>query len=63
MLTPPCFFRTGQQSGVNALVVEAKNDEAKRFYERFGFIAIGGRPATLYLPLATGLRALLSAQD
>lgn len=46
----------GQQTGVYALVVDAKDDEAKRFYERFGFIAITDRPMTLYLPLATGLQ-------
>lgn len=48
----------GQQSGVYALVVEAKDDEATRFYERYGFIAITDRPMTLYLPLSTGLKAL-----
>jgi GNAT superfamily N-acetyltransferase len=50
----------GQQSGVYALVVNAKDDEAKRFYERCGFIAITGKPMTLYLPLETGLKALQS---
>lgn len=45
----------GQQSGVYALVVDAKNEEAKRFYERFGFVAIAGYPQVLYLPLETAL--------
>lgn len=48
----------GQQSGVYALVVDAKDDAAKRFYQRFGFIAITDRPMTLWLPLETGLKAL-----
>ncbi|MDR3415599.1 MAG: GNAT family N-acetyltransferase [Nevskia sp.] len=52
----------GQQSGVYALLVDAKNDTAKRFYERFGFTAIVGHPMTLYLPLETGLKALQMAQ-
>lgn len=52
----------GQQSGVYALVVDAKDDEAKRFYERYGFAAIADRPMTLYLPLETGLKALQAAQ-
>lgn len=52
----------GQQSGVYALLVDAKNETAKRFYERFGFAAIGGHPMTLYLPLETGLKALQMAQ-
>ena len=51
----------GQQSGVYALVVDAKNEATKRFYERFGFATIVGRPMTLYLPLETGLKALQAA--
>lgn len=52
----------GQQSGVYALLVAAKNAEAKRFYERFGFVAIAGQALMLYLPLDTGLKALQAAQ-
>ena len=48
----------GQQSGVYAQLVDAKNEASKRFYERCGFVAIDGRPLTLYLPLETALRAL-----
>ncbi len=52
----------GQQSGVYALVVDAKDDEAKRFYLGHGFKPIVGRPLTLYLPLETGLKAVQAAQ-
>jgi GNAT superfamily N-acetyltransferase len=48
----------GQQSGVYALVVDAKDEDAKRFYQRYGFAAIVDRPMTLYLSLATGLQSL-----
>jgi GNAT superfamily N-acetyltransferase len=48
----------GRQTGVYALLVDAKNDEAKRFYQRFGFTEITDRPMTLYLPLATAIQAL-----
>lgn len=48
----------GQQSGVYALLVDAKNDAARRFYERFGFVAIVGHPLTLYLALETAIKAL-----
>jgi len=51
------------QSGVYALVVDGKNEAAKRFYERFGFREIPNRPMTLYLPLATGLKAVQAAQE
>lgn len=46
----------GAQSGVYALVVDAKNDAAKRFYERFGFREIKSAPMRLYLPLATAMK-------
>lgn len=52
----------GQRSGVYALLVDAKTEAAKRFYERFGFVAIGGHPLTLYLPLDTGLKVFQVAQ-
>lgn len=52
----------GRQSGVYALLVDAKDEAAKRFYGRFGFVAVAGHPLTLYLPLETGLRALQAAQ-
>lgn len=48
----------GQQSGVYALLVDAKSEGAKRFYERFGFVGIAERPMTLYLPLETALASL-----
>ena len=48
----------GQQSGVYALLVEAKNEAAERFYKRFGFRAVEGHAMALYLPLATTLHAL-----
>jgi GNAT superfamily N-acetyltransferase len=53
----------GQQSGVYALLVEAKNEAARRFYERFGFVAIAEHPMTLYLPLETALKAVQRALD
>lgn len=37
--------------GAYALVVDAKNDKAKVFYQHFGFLACQDSPLTLYLPL------------
>ncbi|HWK70766.1 MAG TPA: GNAT family N-acetyltransferase [Burkholderiaceae bacterium] len=48
----------GQQTGVFALVVDAKHDKAKSFYIRYGFTVIEQHPLTLYLPLATALKTL-----
>ena len=38
-----------------ALVVDAKDDAALRFYQHFGFVLLGGEAARLVLPVATAL--------
>jgi ribosomal protein S18 acetylase RimI-like enzyme len=43
-----------------ALVVDAKDDAAVRFYERHLFQRFISRPMSLFLPLSTALRALQS---
>lgn len=40
------------------LLVDAKSDSAVRFYERYGFRSIAGKPRTLFLPLATAQKTL-----
>lgn len=47
------------QVGVYGLVVDAKDDAAKAFYERFGFTEIASQPLRLFLPMATALDAFL----
>ena len=37
--------------GAYALLVDAKDEKAKSFYERYGFIPCMDAPMTLYLPL------------
>jgi len=37
--------------GAFAVVVDAKDDSAKKFYEKFGFIALTNDPMSLYLPI------------
>lgn len=44
---------------VYTLLVDAKNDQAVAFYQRFGFQQVVDRPRTLFLPLATAEKALL----
>lgn len=39
--------------GVYALLVDAKNDSAKNFYLKYGFISLIDEPMTLFLPLAS----------
>ena len=40
------------------LLVDAKNDQAVAFYQRFGFQTLGSQPRTLFLPLATARKIL-----
>lgn len=44
---------------VYTLLVDAKNDPAVAFYQRFGFLTLASQPRTLFLPLATAEKALL----
>ncbi|MCK4507374.1 MAG: GNAT family N-acetyltransferase [Desulfuromonadales bacterium] len=39
--------------GIVGFFVDAKNDQAKKFYEGFGFIELHGNPFALFLPLQT----------
>ena len=39
--------------GVYALLVDAKDDPAKNFYKKYGFIELTDEPMTLFLPLAS----------
>ncbi|HEX9481126.1 MAG TPA: GNAT family N-acetyltransferase [Solirubrobacteraceae bacterium] len=48
--------RAAEQVAVRAVVVHAVDENAARFYERFGFRALGLTPRTLMTPLVT-LRA------
>jgi ribosomal protein S18 acetylase RimI-like enzyme len=41
------------------LLVDAKNDQAVAFYERFGFRTLTSHPRTLFLPLATAQKVFL----
>jgi ribosomal protein S18 acetylase RimI-like enzyme len=46
--------------GIVGFFVDAKNDQAKRFYEGYGFIELQSNPLTLFLPLATLVDAFIS---
>jgi GNAT superfamily N-acetyltransferase len=45
--------------GVFAIVVDAKDDRAQRFYEHYGFTLLPGEARRLCLPIFTGLQRLL----
>ena len=41
----------GEAVAMHALIVDAANDDAKHFYERFGFVPLTDDPMRLFLPL------------
>jgi predicted N-acetyltransferase YhbS len=47
-----------QTVGIAYILVRALDVEAKRFYEKYGFVAIPEETLTLFLPVATALAAL-----
>ena len=49
------------EPAIYALVVDAKDESAIGFYQHLGFQRFVSKPASLFLPVATALRALQSA--
>lgn len=39
--------------GIHAIVVDGIDEQAKAFYERYGFVPLTDQPVCLYLPVAT----------
>lgn len=61
LLLSEVIYRTAliaEQAGVIGLFVDAKNDSAKNFYLRYGFLAIPEQPLKLFLPIETIRTAL-----
>ena len=44
-------LKAREQVAAYALIVDAKDEQAKKFYEHYGFTAFSSRPFRLYLPL------------
>lgn len=44
------------EAAVFAVIVDAKDDDALRFYQRFGFTPFASRPMSLFMPVATALK-------
>ncbi len=47
-----------QQAGFIGLFVDVKNESAKQFYEKYGFVSIEGIPLKLFLPVKTLLEGM-----
>lgn len=43
-----------------AIVVDAKDKRAERFYEHFGFLKLARSPGSLFLPISDALKSLLA---
>lgn len=46
-------LHVAQTLAVYALVVDAKNDDARMFYERYGFLRLPDTPSRLFIPIET----------
>jgi GNAT superfamily N-acetyltransferase len=50
------------EPAIFALIVDAKDDLAVTFYQRYEFRRFASKPASLFLPIATALQALSARQ-
>jgi GNAT superfamily N-acetyltransferase len=53
----------GADPAIFALIVDAKDDAAAAFYEHLEFRRFLSRPMSLYLPIATAMKAVQAASD
>ena len=51
-------IRAGEALAVYAVIVDAKDDRARIFYERFGFIRLSDTENRLFCPIATAERSI-----
>jgi GNAT superfamily N-acetyltransferase len=58
-LLADAFLRVARvEMGVFAMLVDAKDEAACRFYDKHGFVRLAGEQRRLVLPIATALRAM-----
>ncbi|WP_020397158.1 GNAT family N-acetyltransferase [Thiolinea disciformis] len=50
--------RIASDIGVVGVVVDAKHDKAKQFYEKYGFGPYTSKPLTLFIPMQTIIQSL-----
>lgn len=56
-------IKVSQQLGIIGFFVDAKDNEAKAYYQQFGFIPLPDNPLDLFLPLATLKKAYDSVKE
>jgi ribosomal protein S18 acetylase RimI-like enzyme len=47
------FLKVSQSVGIIGVFVDAKNQQAARYYEQYGFVVLPDNPLQLFLPLET----------
>ncbi len=52
--------KVSQETGIFGIVVDAKHDKAKKFYQKYGFIEINNQPLTLFIRMSTVIKTLKS---
>lgn len=58
-LLADAIYRVAQSEvAAYAFVVDAKDAKAARFYEHFGFLKLGKKPRTLFLPISDAIKEL-----
>ncbi|MAT70118.1 MAG: GNAT family N-acetyltransferase [Planctomycetaceae bacterium] len=58
-LLADAVYRVAQSEvAAYAIVVDAKDAKAARFYEHFGFLKLGSNPRTLFLPISAAVKKL-----
>lgn len=55
--------RVSEKLGVFAVVVDALDEEAKQFYEHFGFTPLLNQPMCLFLPISTIVSSLSGEEE
>ena len=55
------FMEIFHTAGGIGLFVDAKDQEAKRYYEQFGFVSLPSNELELFLPVKTIQQALMPA--
>lgn len=52
--------KIADEIGTVGIIVDAKNEQAKRFYQKYGFTPYTAKPLTLVIPMQTVMQSLFS---
>ena len=58
MIIDAALRASHSDTAIYALIVDAKDNDSKAFYQHLGFQCFFSRPLSLYLPIATALKSM-----